>query len=131
MNAMFGIGSTEIVVFAIFFVLVLLRKGAPSWLAARASPREKSIGLRFALKDLFASTALIALGIAWILVALPDLGFSIDPLELPMWLFVIGGVFIGAGLLAPFRAALIGAALGAFVNLLLIGTATAYGWPTF
>jgi hypothetical protein len=82
---------------------------------------------QFALKDAFASTALIALGIAWILVALNDLGHSIDPLELPMWLFVIGGAFVGAGILAPFRAALFGATLGAFVNLLLIGMVVAHG----
>ena len=127
---MFGIGSTEIAVFAILLLFALGPK-VPSWCANRNIPRGMRWGPRFALKDMFATTALIAVGMAWIFVALPDLGDSLDPLKLPMWSFVIGGAFIGAGVLAPLRMALVGSILGAIVQLLLVYTAFSLGWPTF
>jgi hypothetical protein len=86
---------------------------------------------RFVLKDLFANTALIAVGLAWIFVAYPLLRHSIDHLGLPVWLFIVGGSFIGAGVLAPFRMASIGAILGTIVQLLLINSAHVFGWPRF
>jgi hypothetical protein len=86
---------------------------------------------RFVLKDLFASTALIAVGLAWIYVAYPLLRHSIDDLEFPVWVFIVGGSFIGAGVLAPFRMASIGAILGTIVQLLLINSAHVFGWPRF
>jgi hypothetical protein len=137
---MFGIGSTEFAVFAILFVLMLMRRGPQLRSASRQALRGFAAGCsdrrnrslpRFALKDVFASTALLAVGMAWIFIALPDLGHSLDHLELPVWSFVIGGAFIGAGVLAPLRMAVVGTILGASVQLLLLYTATSFGWPTF
>jgi hypothetical protein len=128
---MFGIGSTEFLLFAIVIVFLLLPKGAPSWMTKRNSRRDKCSLPRFALKDILASTGLIALGMAWISVALPDLGDTVASLELPTWLFVTGGAFIGAGALALIRSAYVGALVGASVSLLLVYTAASFGWPEF
>jgi hypothetical protein len=80
---------------------------------------------------LFASTALIALGLGCITLAYPLLRHSVVHLELPVWVFIMGGSFIGAGILAPFRMASIGAILGTLVQLLLIDSAHVFGWPRF
>jgi hypothetical protein len=128
---MFGIGSTEVLILAALFAMLVLPKVARARRATQFDYRLEKTKPRFKLNDVFASTGLIALGIAWILAAQPDLAHSIDPLELPMLLFIVGGAFIGAGVLAPFKIALVGAGLGAAVHLLLVWSAATHGWPDF
>jgi hypothetical protein len=65
---------------------------------------------------LLAATALNALGLAWIYVALPSLRYSLDRLEPPVWIFVVGGTFVGAGVLQPLELAPVGAMFGALSN---------------
>jgi hypothetical protein len=129
-----GIGSTELLVFGIIAILLFSRRVEPMLRSLRTGRAEFARGIRdsgFALKDLFASTALIVLGLAWIVVALPTLRYSLDRLESPVWIFVVGGAFFGAGVSTPFKFAVVGTLLGAVVQLLLICTARWFGWPAF
>jgi hypothetical protein len=48
-----------------------------------------------------------------------------------MWMFLVGGVFIGAGVLTPFKRARVGAIVGALVQFALIWSACCLGWPNF
>jgi hypothetical protein len=137
---MFGIGSTEFLIFFILAILVFSQRIEELFrsLCAACSEfdRERSIRAkldrergqpRFALRDLLTSAALIALGLAWVFTAWPSLGLSLAHLEPPVWYFVIGGAFIGAGVMLPFKLAMVGAMLGALVQLLLICTAQWFG----
>jgi hypothetical protein len=128
---MFGIGTPELLIIGIVTAVVLLPRVQRAWQEFWLDRRPVNGRPRFALKDMFACTALIAVGLAWIYVAYPMLRHSIDHLEFPVWLFIVGGAFIGSGILAPFKLASIGAVLGALVLLLLIYTAHSTGWPRF
>jgi hypothetical protein len=126
---MFGIGATELLIFAILIVLVLVRKAQPRWRAVGFAPGSR--WSQFALKDLFASTALVAVGLAWIVIAMPMLRHSLEHLDFPVWLFVGGGAFLGAGALRLFKTAPVGALVGSIVQLALICSARSLGWPHF
>ncbi len=77
---------------------------------------------RFTIRQLFASTALIAIGLA-LIVYLLRVQLNVDP-PLNDWvagtLWLIGGTLLGAGVLTPIDRALIGASVGLFVQLVLL-----------
>jgi hypothetical protein len=135
---MFGIGLPELVILGILTTILFSRRigelrqnleqFCPESRRGYHSALDKP---RFTLKDLLATTALIALGLAWIVFALPTLRRSLDNLELPVWAFIVGGAFLGAAILTPFRRAHIGAIWGALVQLALIQSARSFGWPHF
>jgi hypothetical protein len=128
---MFGIGSTELIVFGVLALIVFARRVAPLVRAYR-SVRGPTFGRpQFAVKDLLVSTALIAVGLAWIVIALPLLRDALDYLEFPVWMFVIGGTFVGAGALRPLKITTAGALVGAIVQLLIVWSARSVGWPHF
>jgi hypothetical protein len=79
---------------------------------------------RYSLKRLFASTTLIAVGLACVIVAYRSLieEKQIDRLSIVLW--IGGGVMIGAGALIPFRMTLFGVAIGFVVQLLLLSVGT-------
>jgi DNA-binding transcriptional LysR family regulator len=135
---MFGFGLPELIIFGILAVIFFSRRIDELRPNLERSYREYRRGFRsaiekprFTLNDLMASTALIGLGMGWIVVALPSIGDSLEHLNAPVWMFTIGGAFIGAGVLMPLRRARIGAAVGAFVQLALVYSACFAGWPSF
>ncbi len=80
---------------------------------------------QFSLKRLFASTALVAGGLA-IVVSLSTYQYDVRPslrdiITALLWL--CGGMMIGAGLLLPFRRTTLGLVLGFVVQFLLLAVA--------
>jgi hypothetical protein len=84
---------------------------------------------RFSIKDLMLATTLVALGLAIAIVDMSvtnrdlsrDYHLPLHPLT-SLVVLSIGGAFIGAGLLAPFRRKAIGAGVGFFLpGLLIVG----------
>ncbi len=86
-----------------------------------AMPNINRQGLpRFSLKDLLLSATLIAGGLSLLVVFFHAWPFVFDDLgEAAFWCWYGGGVLIMAGLFAPFRRPLIGAAVGLGIQLLL------------
>jgi hypothetical protein len=73
---------------------------------------------QFSLKRLMASTAIIAVGCAMIGEALRQSTMEMPRHFLPLFfLWFMGGVFVGAGMLYPFRRSKLGGVLGFFIQV--------------
>jgi hypothetical protein len=73
--------------------------------------------LRFTLRDLFAGTTLIAMGVialSWILPPSREASSEV----LLLWFF--GGMMLGAGAFVPFKRVWLGAGIGLLSQLLLL-----------
>jgi hypothetical protein len=75
---------------------------------------------RFSLKRLFVSTALIAVGLAVLVRVLEVRGFYHWVIDFPICF--VGGALLGAGALAPFKRAGLGAAIGLALSVLYLTT---------
>ena len=80
---------------------------------------------RFSLKRLFVSTALIAVGLAVMVRVVQIAGLFHWVIDFPVCF--IAGALLGAGALAPFKRAGLGAAIGLLLSVLYL-TAAVLTW---
>lgn len=88
---------------------------------------------RFSLKRMFASTSLVAAGLAVVIEVYRSVWEGDPELAdgLPLALWVGGGMMIGAGALVPIKITLCGMLIGLIVQLLLLVAANFYVWTKF
>lgn len=88
---------------------------------------------RYSLKRLFASTTLIATGLASVIVVYTSVfekGMELNPWVL-LLLWFGGGMMIGAGAFVPFRMTLSGIAFGFIVQGIMLFAVIEYAWRNF